>query len=140
MDAFDADVLIFAAEVGHPIGNRVAALFDATRADPDARVGIGSTALLPEVLVKPARTLGHGEVRSLAWLLSRLDLVPMAEDIADLAVSVGARYALRSIDAIHLATAVHAGADRFITNNRRDVPKSITEIDVTYPSDLPEPD
>jgi len=37
---------------------------------------------------------------------------------------------------VHLATAVNVGADRFITNNRRDFPKSIAEIDVTYPADL----
>jgi hypothetical protein len=33
---------------------------------------------------------------------------------------------------VHLATAVHAGADRFITNNRRDFSPDITELDVTY--------
>jgi hypothetical protein len=31
-----------------------------------------------------------------------------------------------------------AGADRFITNNRRDIPPTISEIDVTYPADLAE--
>ena len=40
---------------------------------------------------------------------------------------------------MHLATALDAGADRFITNNSRDFPKTITEIDVTYPTDLPDP-
>lgn len=36
-------------------------------------------------------------------------------------------------------TAVGAGADRFLTNNTRDFPQTITEIEVTYPADLPEP-
>jgi hypothetical protein len=40
---------------------------------------------------------------------------------------------------VHLATAVVAGADRFITNNRRDFAVSISEVDVTYPEDLDEP-
>jgi hypothetical protein len=31
---------------------------------------------------------------------------------------------------------VGAGADRFITNNKRDFPPTITEIQVTYPADL----
>ena len=31
------------------------------------------------------------------------------------------------------------GADRFITNNRRDFPATITEIQVTYPADLADP-
>jgi hypothetical protein len=34
---------------------------------------------------------------------------------------------------------VGAGADRFLTNNRSDFPKSITEIDVTYPDELAQP-
>ncbi len=42
------------------------------------------------------------------------------------------------MDAVHLATAVGAGADRFLTNNRSDFPKSIAEIDITYPDELPE--
>ena len=40
---------------------------------------------------------------------------------------------------MHLATAVAAGADRFVTDNQADFPKSISEIDVTYPEDLPDP-
>jgi hypothetical protein len=32
------------------------------------------------------------------------------------------------------------GANRFITNNSKDFAKSINEIEVTYPADLPGPD
>jgi hypothetical protein len=39
---------------------------------------------------------------------------------------------------VHLATAVAAGADRFITNNSSDFTKAITAVDVTYPDELPE--
>jgi len=35
---------------------------------------------------------------------------------------------------------VSTGADRFITNNASDFSKDTVEIDVTYPSDLPDPD
>jgi hypothetical protein len=45
---------------------------------------------------------------------------------------------LKGAEATHLATAVVMGADRFITNNRRDFPKSIAEVDLVYPSELPE--
>jgi predicted nucleic acid-binding protein len=70
MDAFDADVLIYASLPGHPLGQRVRRLF------------------------------------------------------------------LRAADAFHLATAVLAGADRFVTNNRRDFGPSITEIEIVYPDAL----
>ena len=51
----------------------------------------------------------------------------------ELATAFGATYGLRAADAIHLATAVNAGAGRFITNNRAAFSKSIAEIAVTYP-------
>jgi predicted nucleic acid-binding protein len=61
------------------------------------------------------------------------------EALAQLAAALGAAHGLRAADAVHLATAVAAGADRFITNNSSDFTKAIIEIDVTYPDELPEP-
>lgn len=58
---------------------------------------------------------------------------------AELAVALGASYRLRAADAVHLATAVNSGAERFITNNRKDFGNDIPEIAITYPSTLPEP-
>jgi predicted nucleic acid-binding protein len=136
MDAFDADALIYAAVPGHPLGERVAALF--RLAGPGELAGTGSVLLLPEVLGKPLRDGGTDEVRLLAGLLARLDLRPTDRATAELATSLATRYRLRAADAIHLATAVAIGADRFITNNKRDFPGTMTEIAVTYPADLPD--
>jgi predicted nucleic acid-binding protein len=129
MDAFDADALIYAAVPGHPLGQRVAALF--RRAE--AKAGVGSVLLLPEVLSKPLRDGTADEIRSLAGLLARLDLRPVDRATAELATALSSRYRLRAADATHLATAVGLGADRFITSNRRDFGPHIAEIDVTYP-------
>mgnify|MGYP001217602752 CR=1 FL=1 len=137
MDAFDADVLIYAAVPGHPLGRRVTALIHA--AGNRTLAGVGSVLLLPELLGKPLRDGAAGEVRVLAGLLARLDLRPVDLATAELATSLSARYKLRAADATHLATAVSIGADRFITNNRRDFAQAITEIDVTYPADLTDP-
>jgi len=57
---------------------------------------------------------------------------------AELAAALGASYRLRAADAVHLATAVDAGANRFVTNNPKDFAHSIAEIDITYPDDLPD--
>jgi len=76
---------------------------------------------------------------SLAQVLDGIDLLPVDEATAMFAMALGAKYNLRAADATHLATAVVAGADRFLTNNRRDFPTSITEIDIIYPDDLPAP-
>jgi predicted nucleic acid-binding protein len=138
MDCFDADVLIYAAVPGHPLGRRVAALFKA--AEAGALAGAGSVLLLPEMLGKPLRDGSPDEVRALTGLLGRLDLRPVDRATAELATALSSRYRLRAADATHLATAVGLGADRFITNNQRDFPASVTEIDITYPAGLPEPD
>ena len=140
MDAFDADVLIFAIARKHPLGMRVAALFaDDDVIGPPPVAGTGSVLLLPEVLSKPRRDGTVEETEALSALLVRLDLLPLDLETVRLATALGATYRLRAADAVHLATAVRAGADRFITNNRRDFPMSITEVDVTYPEDLPAP-
>jgi predicted nucleic acid-binding protein len=137
MDCFDADAVIYAAVPGHPLGHRVAALFRNARSG--ALAGAGSVLLLPEVLGKPLRDGSPDEVRTLAGLLARLDLRPVDRATAELATGLSSRYRLRAADATHLATAVGLGADRFITNNQRDFPTTITEIRITYPADLPDP-
>ena len=134
MDAFDADVLIYAAAFGHALGRPVRRLFAAGREPVVA--GVGSVLLLPELLAKPLREQALDELDELGALLGRLDLRPTDEATADLATALAARYRLRVADAVHLATAVNAGADRFLTNNSKDFPKSIVEIDITYPTDL----
>lgn len=140
MDAFDADVLIYAAVSDHPLGRRVRAMFPGEpTATTGSIAGTGSVLLIPELLTKPMRDGAESELDALGLLLARLDLRPTDEATAQLATALGAAYGLRAVDAVHLATAVSAGADRFITNNSTDFAKTIIEIDVTYPEDLPEP-
>jgi predicted nucleic acid-binding protein len=133
VDAFDADVLIYAAVPGHQLGRRVADLFAKAEG---GRAGIGSAVLLPELLGKPLRDGDARAVQGLVALLARLDLRPVDRATATLSAILAARYHLRAADSIHLATAVAVGAQRFITNNSRDFPRTITEIDITYPADL----
>jgi predicted nucleic acid-binding protein len=140
MDAFDADVLIYAAVPGHPLGERVRALFPREATTTTGAVaGTGSVLLIPELLAKPMRDGAEHELEALAALLARLDLRPTDEATAELAATLGATYGLRAADAVHLATAVAAGADRFLTNNAADFDKAISEIDITYPSELDAP-
>ncbi|MGC4174815.1 type II toxin-antitoxin system VapC family toxin [Demequina sp.] len=134
--AFDADVLIYAADRGHPLGAPVAALV-AESAEAD-HTCIGSLLLLPEVLAKPMRDdPDSDETTALLSLLSRLDLRSIDEPTARLALVLASKYGLRAADATHLATAVAAGAEWFITNNRKDFPQSVAEIDIVYPDHLP---
>ena len=137
MDAFDADVIIYAATPTNPLGRRVASLFRRRPGAAPARpVGVGSVLLLPELLTKPTREKRQRDMAALDYLLAWLDLRPTDAPTALLAVALGSTYRLGAADAVHLATAVRAGADRFITNNQRDFTKNISEITITYPSEL----
>jgi predicted nucleic acid-binding protein len=140
MDAFDADVLIYASIAGHPLGRRVAALFPAAPVGITARLaGVGSVLLVPELLSKPLRDEDTAAVTTLSGFLARLDLRPADQAVTVRAAVLGAQYKLRAPDATHLATAIRMGAHRFITNNSTDFDKSIREIDITFPADLPDP-
>ena len=133
LTAFDADVLIYAADRDNELGARVRPLREG--ADVSR---VGSVLLLPEVLSKPMRTDPNSpEAQALVGVLSRLDLRPTDTPTARLALSLAVFYGLHAADAVHLATAVAAGADRFLTNNRKDFPRTMAEIDVVYPDDLP---
>lgn len=139
MDAFDSDVLVYAAVPGHPLGERVAALFPADPlGDHGRKVGVGSVLLLPEVLSKPLRDGDEEAVRTLSQFLVRLDLRPVDQLTAVQAAVLGAKYKLRGADATHLAAAIAMGASRFITNNSKDFGPGIEEIEITHPANLPE--
>jgi predicted nucleic acid-binding protein len=130
--AFDSDVLIYAAIPGHPLGNRVLHLLNDLSV-----IAIGSVLLRPETLIKPTRQdpLG-GETKNLTDILSNITLVPCSEYLSFISLGLGVKYGLKTPDAIHLATAVDSQADRFLTNNQKDFPKTISEINVIYPTDL----
>jgi predicted nucleic acid-binding protein len=42
-----------------------------------------------------------------------------------------------TLDAIHLATAIQAGADAFVTNNIKDFDSEILELKILFPTNLP---
>ncbi|MGH9223289.1 MAG: hypothetical protein ACRD2W_05795 [Acidimicrobiales bacterium] len=100
MDAFDADVLIYAAVDGHPLGRSVRALFPpGPITSSDALAGIGSVLLLPELLTKPLHDTATDELAELNAPLGRLDLLPVDRATAELATAVGASYRLHAADA-----------------------------------------
>jgi predicted nucleic acid-binding protein len=133
VDAFDSDVLIYAAIDGHPLGERIRGLI--VGSETTSRVG--SSLLVPELLIKPLRDGRARELQDLVNVLAQLTLLDIDQRAAELSVDLGARYGLNAADALHLATGVLAGADRFVTNNRRDFKKEINEIDIVYPDELP---
>jgi predicted nucleic acid-binding protein len=113
----DAGVLIYSTVPAHPLGEPVARLLEQP---PATTVCIGSVLLVPELLIKPIRFSNRAERRALVAGLSNLQLIPVDGPVAEMAAALGATYGLKALNAIHLACAVHAGADAFVTNNRKD--------------------
>ena len=84
-----------------------------------------------------ASTSNVATLQTLRRLIGRIDLRAFDQPTARLALVLAAKYGLRAADATHLATAVAGGAEWFVTNNRKDLPRTIAEIDVVYPEQLP---
>jgi predicted nucleic acid-binding protein len=132
--AFDADVLIYAAQSIHAYGPDIRALLENSNLDG---LRSGSLLLLPELLSEPMRMGWQAELDALTDILAALELTPIDAPVAALAAQFGAVYKLKAPDATHLASAVSVGADVFITNNSRDFdPALILEVRVVFPSDL----
>lgn len=124
MDAFDSDIVIFASKED-PRGGL---LTQATQSRLHGAVGFGSIVLLTETLVPdPVDS-------RLVAILARLELIVVNEQIATLAADLRRTYRLKTPDALHLASAIAAGADRFVTGNHRDFTERIREIDIVHPA------
>ena len=129
--AFDSDAIIYAATPGHRHGEAVWALLELQGLQRS-----GSQLLVSELLIKPTREGNDRELSALAACLARLELRPVDPQVGALSVALGAAYGLKAPDAIHLASAVDAGAERFVTNNRKDFDKGIAEVAVVFVDDL----
>jgi predicted nucleic acid-binding protein len=129
VDAFDADVLIYVASYD-PRGDDVARLIDR----PDSKDNcLGSVVLFSEVIGLPVDRVNAVEQSRLIEILGALDLKNVEIETAQLAAVMRAKYRLDTPDALHLATAVLWGAERFHTNNRKDFAQRIDEIEIVFP-------
>lgn len=83
---------------------------------------VASVLALLEVLVVPKR---HGRedlcqrYRDLFESFPNLSLLPVGREVVEIASDLRARHDLRTPDALHLATAIHAGAESFVSEDRR---------------------
>ena len=96
---------------------------------------------LTEVLVHPLRQGNHRlaeEYRRILLHANYIDTLPVSEDIAEEAAQLRSKHNLRTPDAIHLATAITAGASSFLTNDSRlsgpATPKILVLNDLVAPS------
>lgn len=81
---------------------------------------VTSTITLLEVLVHPIRRNDHHlarQYRSILLNAEGLDTLHLDEDIAEHAARLRGEHNIRTPDAIQMATAIHAGASYFLTND-----------------------
>lgn len=128
MDAFDADIVIYASKQD-PRGDMLVAALDAAL---DTPAGIGSTLLLCETFLPGVDVAREPRITE---ILSGLELRPVDSRVAELAARLRGLYRLKTPDAVHLATALESGSDRFVTGNSRDF-AGIREIEIVHPPDV----
>jgi predicted nucleic acid-binding protein len=83
-------------------------------------VVVASTITLTEALAKPLRENADDLVEAYRTLLKETPgilLRPVDSAAADRAALLRARYNLKTPDALHVATAIEAGCDAFLTND-----------------------
>lgn len=98
---------------------------------------VTSVLSMMEVLIVPKR---HGmndlaqRYREIFESFPNLTVLPIHDGIVEIASDLRARHGIRTPDALHVAAAIHAGAEAFLTNDSR-LQKKIQEIPVRLPGD-----
>ncbi len=83
-------------------------------------VALVSTIILPEILAKPLKESDDELVaayRTMFYQTQGIILRPASSTIADHAADLRAHYNLKTPDALHIATAIDAGCQAFLTND-----------------------
>jgi Predicted nucleic acid-binding protein, contains PIN domain len=115
----EAAPLVYYVEENPNYAERMEAIIGAIEDTPIEAVS--SVITLTEVLTHPLRlgqTRFEQEYRDILLHSSGFRLLPVTAETADIAAHLRARYNLRTPDALHVATAIGAGCDAFLTNDR----------------------
>jgi predicted nucleic acid-binding protein len=116
----DSMVFVYHFEANEEFGPAAGRLLQAAEAGRCRLVC--SILTLLEILVVPKRT-GQDELcrryREVFQSFPNLSVVAMETQIAEIASDLRARHAVRTPDAIHIATAIRAGAEAFISGDGR---------------------
>jgi len=116
---FDSNIVIYLIEQPADWGQRVAARVNALQNNGD-RVVVSDLVRM-ECRVGPLAaddpvTLSAFEA---FFASSEVDVVGVGATVCDRAAAIRARYRFRPLDALHLAAAVEAGCNGFLTNDER---------------------
>lgn len=131
--ALDTNIFIYHFEENPAYVGFTEALFEKIES---GRVKAVTSALTLHEVLTGTRKAGDDRLfalyRDLVGSFPNLHLIPFDARIAEISSDLRARYDLPTPDAIQVATAIHAGAESFITNDAR--LKRVREIKVAFPS------
>jgi predicted nucleic acid-binding protein len=115
----DSAILIYFLDTVGPFNVRAVARMAAMRTAGDTAAFSDLTRL--ECRVKPLRLGATMKLADFDSFFSRSDvrLVPITTAVFDRATTIRATHNFKLADSLHLATAVVAGCDRFLTNDPR---------------------
>ena len=135
--ALDTMVFIYHEEAHPEWGPLARDLF--VRGEEHALELVASTLVVTEVLTGYRKKQNQDAERTflgfLKLLRGALQFVPVTLEVADRAASLRAAYGISTPDAVHIATALVAGADCYLTNDRK--LKRVKEISVVLMRELP---
>jgi hypothetical protein len=106
----DASVLIAAWQVKDNVGAQALSILD----DPD-RALVVSDAVWLEVMPKPLYHKQHNEQAFYQAIFDQAEVIPWQTPTLNHARELAQRYGIAAMDAIHLALAIAAQADEFVS-------------------------
>lgn len=122
----DANLLIAAWSSRHPWRERAVDLL----ADP-ARTLIVSDLLWLEVMPKALYHRRQEEAAFYREVFARAECQSVNSEVTDQAKQLAERHGIAAMDALHLAVALHANADAFVSGERPDKPMfRVTDLPV----------
>ena len=116
----DANIYIYAFELIEGFQESVTHLFQ--QIDSDNLEVFASDLILTEILPKPIRDERKDIAEKYLQYLQQspsIHLVRVCQDVVETSVRLRAKYNLRSMDTLHLATAIVHQCENFITNDRK---------------------
>lgn len=122
MIAFDSNLLIYFLSNHPEFGKKSEEIFRQI----DNEGGVCSSIIITETM--------YGTIDSIEKITplksQKISVMPVSLSVAQSAGNLKIAYGLKNIDAIHLATAVTSGADRFVTNDQALLKKIIPGITI----------
>ena len=133
----DASCIIYLIEGDSELRAAVSLRLESVRGDPEGTLLTSRLSLL-ECRTKPLREHDAATLATYDAFFgaSRLVIVELSSAVVDRATEIRARYGLKTADALHVATAVEAGADVFVTGDEAIKRCSEVAVELVLPTRL----